>query len=133
MHLAATLQLRDQLLPALGALRDALADKAQAWAGVLKIGRTHLMDAVPMTQGQAFDAFAHQIGHGIERIEGCLPRLRLLPQGERRWAQALTRQKVSTSRFVKSSVLSRERGLRQIQASSRGWAPMTRWSNCPGR
>jgi fumarate hydratase class II len=81
MHLAATLQLRDQLLPALGALRDALADKAQAWAGVLKIGRTHLMDAVPMTQGQAFDAFAHQIGHGIERIEGCLPRLRLLPQG----------------------------------------------------
>ena len=81
MHMSATLQLRDALLPALSELRDALADKAQAWAGVLKIGRTHMMDAVPMTQGQAFDAFARQIGHGIERIHGCLPRLRVLPQG----------------------------------------------------
>jgi fumarate hydratase class II len=81
MHVAATLALRDQLLPALAGLRDALADKARAWANVLKIGRTHMMDAVPMTQGQAFDAFARQIGLGIERIEGCLPRLRVLPQG----------------------------------------------------
>jgi len=81
MHVSATLQLRDALLPALGAMRDALADKANAWARVLKIGRTHMMDAVPMTQGQAFDAFARQIGHGIERIQGCLPRLRVLPQG----------------------------------------------------
>lgn len=81
MHVAAALQLRDELLPALAGLRDALADKAQAWANVLKIGRTHLMDAVPMTQGQAFDAFSRQIGHGIARIESCLPRLRTLPQG----------------------------------------------------
>ncbi|WP_341958701.1 class II fumarate hydratase [Pseudomonas sp. RC10] len=81
MHVAATLQLRDELLPALAALRDALTTKARAWANVLKIGRTHMMDAVPMTQGQAFDAFAHQISHGIDRIEGCLPRLRTLPQG----------------------------------------------------
>ncbi|MDD1969070.1 class II fumarate hydratase [Pseudomonas putida] len=81
MHLSATLQLRDALLPALSELRDALADKAQAWAGVLKIGRTHMMDAVPMTQGQAFDAFARQIGHGVDRLQGCLPRLRVLPQG----------------------------------------------------
>jgi fumarate hydratase class II len=81
MHVAATLALRDQLLPALTALREALADKAKVWGKVLKIGRTHMMDAVPMTQGQAFDAFARQIGLGIERIEGCLPRLRVLPQG----------------------------------------------------
>jgi fumarate hydratase class II len=81
MHVAAALQLRDHLRPALIGLREALADKAQAWQNVLKIGRTHLMDAVPMTQGQAFDAFSRQIGHGIARIDGCLPRLRLLPQG----------------------------------------------------
>ncbi|MFY1668014.1 class II fumarate hydratase [Pseudomonas sp. Pseu.R1] len=81
MHVAATLQLRDRLLPALTGLHEALAEKAEAWAQVLKIGRTHVMDAVPMTQGQAFDAFARQIGHGIERIEACLPRLRVLPQG----------------------------------------------------
>ena len=81
MHVATALQIRDGLLPALTSLRSALHDKALAWSGVLKIGRTHLMDAVPMTQGQAFDAFARQIGHGIDRVHGCLPRLRLLPQG----------------------------------------------------
>ncbi|HKS11615.1 MAG TPA: class II fumarate hydratase [Pseudomonas sp.] len=81
MHLVTVTELVDRLLPALADLRDALQAKAQAWADVLKIGRTHLMDAVPMTQGQAFEAFAHQVGHGIARIQACLPRLRLLPQG----------------------------------------------------
>jgi fumarate hydratase class II len=81
MHLATALQIRDTLLPALTSLQGALHEKAQAWSAVLKIGRTHLMDAVPMTQGQAFDAFARQMGHGIDRVHACLPRLRLLPQG----------------------------------------------------
>lgn len=81
MHLTTVLELRGRLLPALGHLRNALQAKADAWQDVLKIGRTHLMDAVPMSQGQAFGAFAQQIGHGIARIEACLPRLRLLPQG----------------------------------------------------
>jgi len=81
MHVATALELRDRLLPALTLLRSVLEDKAQAWREVIKIGRTHLMDAVPMTQGQAFDAFARQIGHGIDRVQACLPRLRLLPQG----------------------------------------------------
>ncbi|WP_395607847.1 class II fumarate hydratase [Pseudomonas sp. B22129] len=81
MHLTTVLELRGRLLPALEHLRDELAARAEAWQDVLKIGRTHLMDAVPMTQGQAFDSFAQQIRHGIARIEACMPRLRLLPQG----------------------------------------------------
>ncbi|TFY93800.1 class II fumarate hydratase [Pseudomonas nabeulensis] len=81
MHLTTVLELRGRLLPALGHLRNELQAKADAWQDVLKIGRTHLMDAVPMSQGQAFGAFAQQIAHGIARIEACLPRLRLLPQG----------------------------------------------------
>lgn len=81
MHLTTVLELRGRLLPVLGHLRDALDNKADAWQEVLKIGRTHLMDAVPMSQGQAFGAFAQQIQHGIARIEACMPRLRLLPQG----------------------------------------------------
>ena len=81
MHLTTVLELRDRLLPALAQLDDALTAKADAWQGVLKIGRTHLMDAVPMSQGQAFGAFAQQIQHGIARIDACMPRLRLLPQG----------------------------------------------------
>jgi len=81
MHIATALALRDQLLPALVVLRSELDAKAAAFAGVAKIGRTHLMDAVPMTMGQAFDAFARQIGHGIDRLTATGPRLRSLPQG----------------------------------------------------
>ncbi|UGV26577.1 class II fumarate hydratase [Rhodopseudomonas boonkerdii] len=81
MHIATALQLRSALLPALQMLRDELRAKADTFADVVKIGRTHLMDAVPMTMGQAFDAFARQTGHAIDRIEAVLPRLLMLPQG----------------------------------------------------
>jgi fumarate hydratase, class II len=81
MHIAAVLDLRERLQPALTLLHGALSAKAAGLASVLKIGRTHLMDAVPMTMGQAFDAFAQQVAFGKERIEAALPRLCLLPQG----------------------------------------------------
>lgn len=81
MHLTTVSELTDRLLPAMEQLRETLQNKADEWADVLKIGRTHLMDAVPMTQGQAFGAFAHQAAHGIDRINACMPRLLLLPQG----------------------------------------------------
>ncbi len=81
MHIAAALEIRDRLLPALETLRDELGAKAEAFAEVVKIGRTHLMDAVPMTMGQAFDAFARQVDHGIARVEQARPRLHLLAQG----------------------------------------------------
>jgi fumarate hydratase class II len=81
MHLATFLALTERLRPALLLLRRRLDERAAAFAKVLKIARTHLMDAVPMTMGQAFDAFARQLGHGIDRIDAALPRLCLLPQG----------------------------------------------------
>ncbi|WP_206438575.1 MULTISPECIES: class II fumarate hydratase [unclassified Bosea (in: a-proteobacteria)] len=81
MHIATALELRDRLIPALTLLRDELQAGAARFAGVVKIGRTHLMDAVPMTMGQSFDAFARQIGHGIDRVMATWPRLSLLPQG----------------------------------------------------
>jgi fumarate hydratase class II len=81
MHIAAALEIRDRLLPALILLRDELAAKAETFSDVVKIGRTHLMDAVPMTVGQAFDAFARQIGNAILRIEDTRPRLHMLAQG----------------------------------------------------
>jgi len=81
MHIAVVLDVRERLLPALTLLHGALAAKAAEYADILKIGRTHLMDAVPMTMGQAFDAFTQQVAFGVERIEATLPRLRLLPQG----------------------------------------------------
>jgi fumarate hydratase class II len=81
MHLAASLELRDRLLPALSELQAELAAKAVAFSDAIKIGRTHLMDAVPMTVGQTFDAFSRQILNGIARIEDTLPRLHVLAQG----------------------------------------------------
>ncbi len=81
MHLSAVLELRGRLLPTLAQLRDALRARATDFADILKLGRTHLMDAVPTTLGRSFDSFAVQIDHGIARIEGTLPRLLTLPQG----------------------------------------------------
>jgi fumarate hydratase class II len=81
MHLATAMALSQRLRPALTLLRDRLNDRAEAFADVVKVARTHLMDAVPMTMGQTFDTFARQVGHGIERIDATLPRLHRLPQG----------------------------------------------------
>ncbi|WP_027531731.1 lyase family protein [Bradyrhizobium sp. WSM3983] len=81
MHVSTALALRERLLPALSILQAELAAKAEVYSDVVKIGRTHLMDAVPMTMGQAFGAFARQIENGIQRIEATKSRLRMLPQG----------------------------------------------------
>jgi fumarate hydratase class II len=74
-HIAATEAAVRHLIPALQVLHDALASKAREWRTVVKSGRTHLMDAVPVTLGQEFSGYARQIEAGIERVRGCLPRL----------------------------------------------------------
>jgi fumarate hydratase class II len=81
MHLATALELEQRLCPALALLRECLDEKAAAFADVVKVARTHLMDAVPMTMGQSFDTFARQLGHGLDRIDATRPRLHRLPQG----------------------------------------------------
>jgi len=75
MHIAATERIVHGLLPAMGHLRNVLAGKAGEFAEIVKIGRTHLMDAVPLTLGQEFSAYAHQVAKDIERIESTLPDL----------------------------------------------------------
>ena len=81
MHIAAVEQCHHALLPALDRLRQALAGRARAFDGIVKIGRTHLQDATPLTLGQEFSGYATQVEHGIARIEAALPRLRALAQG----------------------------------------------------
>ena len=75
MHVAAAQQLVERVLPSVGALRDALDAKATAWADIVKIGRTHLQDAVPLTLGQEFSGYVAQLDDDIERIEQTLPHL----------------------------------------------------------
>ncbi|GHD63305.1 fumarate hydratase class II 1 [Thalassobaculum fulvum] len=81
MHVAAVREIHARLLPGLTRLHGALAVKAEAFAGIVKIGRTHLQDATPLTLGDAVGAWAHQAKTGIERIETCLPRLYQVAQG----------------------------------------------------
>jgi fumarate hydratase class II len=75
MHIAAATHLADGVLPAVRALRDSLDAKAIAWADIVKIGRTHLQDAVPLTLGQEFSGYVAQLDDDIERIEQALPHL----------------------------------------------------------
>ncbi|MBX5468565.1 MAG: class II fumarate hydratase [Thermoleophilaceae bacterium] len=81
VHLAALDQATHELLPALGALHDSLAAKAEQFADVVKAGRTHLMDAVPVTLGQEFSGYAAQVRLGRERVEAALPRVGQIPLG----------------------------------------------------
>ncbi|KAA8720840.1 class II fumarate hydratase [Corynebacterium spheniscorum] len=74
-HVAATEAAVKDLIPGLKVLQESLAKKAHEWKDVVKSGRTHLMDAVPVTLGQEFGGYARQIELGIERVEACLPRL----------------------------------------------------------
>ena len=81
MHIAAASEAIDQLIPALRKLHGALDAKAREFADIVKIGRTHLQDATPMTLGQEFSGYAKQIEYGIARVEATLPRVLELAQG----------------------------------------------------
>jgi fumarate hydratase, class II len=81
IHLAATEAITSSLIPALDHLVVALSGKARDWSEVVKAGRTHLMDATPVTLGQEFSGYAAQIQNGIDRLTDTLPRLAELPLG----------------------------------------------------
>ncbi|MBI3453847.1 MAG: class II fumarate hydratase, partial [Rhodospirillales bacterium] len=100
MHIAAVAEIHDVLLPGLGRLRDALAAKAAEFAPVIKVGRTHLQDAVPMTLGQEFGAWLRQVEYGLARIEGTLPRLYWLAQGATAVGTGLNAHVAFAARFA---------------------------------
>jgi fumarate hydratase, class II len=81
MHVAAAYGIVKHLVPALKTLRDTLDAKAKAFAGIVKIGRTHLQDATPLTLGQEFSGYVAQLDQGIKHVESALPHLYELAQG----------------------------------------------------
>jgi fumarate hydratase class II len=81
IHLAAVRGVVRQLVPALRHLAEVLQEKADQWNDVVKAGRTHLMDATPVTLGQEFGGYAAQVRHGMQRLEATLPRVGELPLG----------------------------------------------------
>src|SRR5690348_2731672 len=81
MHIAAAIAVTRRLIPALKTMRDQLASQAKKWDEIVKIGRTHLQDATPLTLGQEFSGYAAQVGDCIERVESVMPRVLRLAQG----------------------------------------------------
>ena len=81
LHIASRIQVQDALIPALKALKASLEAKADQFVDVVKVGRTHMQDAVPVTLGQEFSAWAAQVDHGIRAIEGCFAALEEIPIG----------------------------------------------------
>ena len=81
IHIAVLLAMERDLVPSLQRLHEALAAKATAWDGIVKSGRTHLMDATPIRLGQEFSGYASQVEHGIRRVQGTYPHLGELALG----------------------------------------------------
>ena len=75
MHIAAAMEINNRLIPAIIKLRNTLDEKANAFSGIIKVGRTHLMDAVPLSLGQEFSAYVQQLDSSLERIGFVLPGL----------------------------------------------------------
>lgn len=115
-HLAATEAAVRDLIPALEYLQQALATKAKAWKTVVKSGRTHLMDAVPVTLGQEFGGYARQIEAGIERVKATLPRLGELPIGSTAVGTGLNAPDGFGAKVVE--VLKQSTGLSELKTAS---------------
>ena len=81
MHIAAVERIYDHLLPELTRLHDSVKKKCSEFQGIIKIGRTHLMDATPLTLEQEFSGYVQQLFNGIERVKSCLPRLSQIALG----------------------------------------------------
>ncbi|MHB1687492.1 MAG: class II fumarate hydratase [Ignavibacteriaceae bacterium] len=81
MHIAAVEEIHRRLIPMVTKLRDSLEKKSVEFKDIIKIGRTHLMDATPLTLGQEFSGYTQQLTNGLERINGCLPHLYELALG----------------------------------------------------
>ncbi|MBY0355597.1 MAG: class II fumarate hydratase [Rickettsiales bacterium] len=101
MHIAVGVEANRHLIPALQHLQAALEVKVQAFKGIIKIGRTHLQDATPITLGQEFSGYATQISYGIERIKAALPRIYMLAQGGTAVGTGLNAKKGFAEAFAK--------------------------------
>ena len=101
MHIAAGEQINHALIPALDHLYKALDAKTKTFADIIKIGRTHLQDATPVTLGQEFSGYAHQIKMGIARVKDALPRIYELAQGGTAVGTGINSKKGFAEEFAK--------------------------------
>ncbi len=117
MHIAACEEVHRRLLPALEHLRLAVGVKAEAFDQIIKIGRTHLQDATPLTLGQEFSGYVQQLAYGIERVKATLPRVSQLAQGGTAVGTGLNAKKGFDKAFA--DVVSRITGLPFVTAPNK--------------
>jgi len=101
MHISAARAVTGRLIPALKRMHERLSEQAQRWDHIVKIGRTHLQDATPLTLGQEFSGYAMQVGDCIDRIESVLPRVYRLAQGGTAVGTGLNAPKGFAEEFAK--------------------------------
>jgi fumarate hydratase class II len=109
IHVAAATEIQYRLIPALDHLAKVLRKKSRELGSVVKSGRTHLMDATPVTLGQEFGGYASAVEHGVERLQGCLARVAELPLGGTAVGTGINAPRTFASRVVKR--LAEERAL----------------------
>ena len=114
IHVAAATEIQNTLIPALEHLAKTLRKKSRAFKAVVKSGRTHLMDATPVTLGQEFGGYAAAIEHGVERLQAALPRVAELPLGGTAVGTGINAPKTFAPRVIKR--LATERGLPLTEA-----------------
>jgi fumarate hydratase, class II len=114
IHVAAATAIRGELIPALDHLAKTLRKKSREFKSVVKSGRTHLMDATPVTLGQEFGGYAAAVEHGIERLEGALPRIGELPLGGTAVGTGINAPKTFARGVIKR--LAEDRGLPLTEA-----------------
>ena len=114
VHVAAASSVVRDLIPALGHLANALSAKATEFASVVKAGRTHLMDATPVTLGQEFSGYAAAVRYGIERLEAALPRVTEVPLGGTAVGTGINTPKGFPSRVI--ALLAEDTGLPLTEA-----------------
>ncbi|RMF70901.1 MAG: class II fumarate hydratase [Acidobacteria bacterium] len=100
MHIATAEELHHRLLPALDRIHDALADKSREFADIIKVGRTHMMDAVPLTLGQEFSGYAAQVDQARAAVRATLPRVYELAQGGTAVGTGLNAHPAFATRFA---------------------------------
>ena len=101
IHIATIIECHKKLLPALDNLLKTLNNKSEEYKDIVKVGRTHAQDAVPLTLGQEFSAWAKQIKYGIDRIKGTFPRLLQLALGGTAVGTGLNSYEVNFCRYIK--------------------------------
>ena len=134
MHIAAVEEVHRRVLPALEHLHACLQDRTAAFEGIVKIGRTHLQDATPLTLGQEFSGYLQQVGSGIARIKRTLPGLYRARPGRHR-GRHRTQYHARLRRALREGGGCRSRACRSSppRTSSRRWRRTTRSSSSRGR